>query len=75
MNALPDHWMYQLFSRHSFGVLLYLDPGSGSTIIQLLVAGLFASLFFIKVYWKKITGFIKRPKDSQPEDQSDDGEG
>ncbi len=40
--------------------LAYLDPGSGSLIIQLLIAGLVGAGFIIKTYWKKITRFFRR---------------
>ena len=40
--------------------LAYLDPVSGSFIIQLLIAGLVGAGFLIKVYWKKIKGFFSR---------------
>ncbi len=38
----------------------YLDPGSGSFLIQLLIAGLVGAGFIVKVYWKKIKGFFSR---------------
>lgn len=30
------------------GVLAYIDPGSGSLLLQVLIAGVFSSLFFFK---------------------------
>ena len=33
----------------------YIDLGSGSFIIQMLLAGVFASLFMIKVFWRRMT--------------------
>jgi hypothetical protein len=38
----------------------YLDPGSGSFILQLLLAALVGSLFIIKSYWKKISEFFRK---------------
>jgi len=38
----------------------YLDPGSGSFILQLLLAALVGGLFIIKTYWKKITDFFRK---------------
>jgi hypothetical protein len=38
----------------------YLDPGSGSFILQILIATLVGSLFLIKVYWKKLNAFFKK---------------
>lgn len=36
----------------------YLDPGTGSYVFQLLVAGLLGSLFFLKSAVKKIKKLI-----------------
>lgn len=43
-------------------VLAYLDPGTGSIILQSLVAGFFGALVLLKIYWGKITGFFRRDK-------------
>ncbi|MEA3440936.1 MAG: hypothetical protein U9R58_11715 [Chloroflexota bacterium] len=55
------------------GRLLYLDPGSGSVIFQLLIAGLVGAGFIIRLYWKRITGiFSKRgPEDEEPTSDED----
>jgi hypothetical protein len=37
----------------------YLDPGSGSFILQLLIAALLGGLFIIKAYWQKIVRFFR----------------
>lgn len=37
----------------------YLDPGTGSYILQILVAALFGSLFALKMYWNNVTGFLR----------------
>ncbi len=48
------------------GILLYLDPGSGSFLIQLLLAVILGAGVAVRLYWGKIkTLFVK--KDSQPE--------
>ena len=36
----------------------YLDPGSGSYLLQLLIAGFLGALFAIRLYWKRIKGFF-----------------
>lgn len=38
----------------------YIDLGSGSFIIQIVLASLFASLFIIKVFWKRLAGQVLR---------------
>jgi hypothetical protein len=55
------------------GRLLYLDPGSGSYIFQLLIAGLVGAGFIIRLYWKRIIGiFSKRqPGDEEPTSDED----
>lgn len=37
----------------------YLDPGSGSFILQLLIASLVGAAFILKTYWRRITGFFR----------------
>jgi hypothetical protein len=36
----------------------YLDPGAGSYILQILIAGLFGALFMLKVFWGRVVGFF-----------------
>lgn len=44
----------------------YVDPGSGSQILQILIAGLLGALYGLKVFWARIIDFlkkcVKRPK-------------
>lgn len=45
-----------IFPRH---VYAYIDPGSGSYIFQIIVAGVLGGLYGIKLYWQKIVSFFK----------------
>jgi hypothetical protein len=38
----------------------YLDPGTGSYMLQLLIAGIASGLVAIKVFWNNITVFFKK---------------
>ena len=38
----------------------YLDPGTGSYILQMLIAGILGGLFAIKTYWARIKIFINK---------------
>jgi len=38
----------------------YLDPGTGSYILQLLIGGLLGGIFALGVFWKKVVTFVKR---------------
>lgn len=58
-------WKYsiELSANQIFDLLLrskaYLDPGSGSYFIQLLIASLMGTLFVLGTYRKKIGQFLK----------------
>lgn len=36
----------------------YIDPGSGSYVLQVAIATLFGALFSVKVFWHKIKQFV-----------------
>lgn len=40
----------------------YLDPGTGSVILQVVAAGILGALFTIKAYWHRILSFFKGKK-------------
>ena len=46
----------------------YIDPGTGSYLFQLLIAGLFAGAFAVKIFWKKIKAFFSAGKDDPDAD-------
>jgi hypothetical protein len=41
-------------------VYAYLDPGTGSYIVQLLIGGLLGGLFAVGLMWRRIIGWLKR---------------
>lgn len=47
--------IYILFPKKIYA---YLDPGTGSLILQTIIAGLVGVSFTIKIYWKKIKAFF-----------------
>ena len=49
----------------------YLDPGTGSFIVQAIVAAIAGGLFMIKVFWQKITNRFSRKKGTQPDPKSE----
>jgi hypothetical protein len=44
-------------------VLAYLDPGTGSMLVQLIVGGFAAAGVAIKVYWRRLTRLLRIRKD------------
>jgi hypothetical protein len=49
----------------------YLDPGSGSFLLQLLIAGLLGLGVAVKVYWNKVKGFFGGKSDVSPENEEE----
>jgi hypothetical protein len=47
-------------------VLAYLDPGSGSMILQIIAGGLAAVAVTAKLYWNRLLRFLRIKKD-EPE--------
>ena len=47
----------------------YIDAGTGSYMLQLLIAGLFAGGFAVKIYWKKIIGLFGSKRSDDEEDR------
>jgi hypothetical protein len=64
LSTLPQ---FPLMSGHA-----YLDPGSGSFLIQLLIAGLVGLAFIIKGYWGKIKKLFNRS--STPPESTEDAD-
>ena len=50
-------------------VFAYLDPGSGSMLVQLLVGGVAAAGVALKLYWYKILRVLRLRKDEPELDQ------
>jgi hypothetical protein len=41
---------------------MYIDPGSGSYLIQAIIAAVLGALFYFKTIWWKLKSFFKKPK-------------
>ena len=69
-----------MFSGNAPLMLLYTDPGTGTLILQLLIAAFFGVLFYVRFFLKRVGGFFSRNKgaedglkgDPQPEAQLTD---
>lgn len=47
---------------------IYIDPGSGSYLIQMIIAAILGSLFFFKNAWLKVKSFFMGKKNKQEPD-------
>lgn len=53
-------------------ILLYIDPGSGSYLIQMIIAGVLGVAFFFKNIWAWIRSlFIRSPKKTNDNPEAD----
>jgi hypothetical protein len=44
----------------------YIDPGTGSYIIQIVIGGVLAALFALKVYWARVKLFFSGLRSKKP---------
>ena len=74
--------------HHSIGLLAplnrdvaYLDPGTGSFLLQMLLATLLGGLFLVRAFWSRIKDFFGRlfskggsvaPNEADVDDQSEE---
>lgn len=40
--------------------LAYVDPGTGSYVFQLVLAGSMAAVFALKTYWRKLRDLLRK---------------
>ena len=54
-------------------VLAYLDPGSGSMMLQVIAGGLAALAVTVKVYWRRLLVFlrIRKPEEETAKAQTE----
>jgi hypothetical protein len=52
----------------------YLDPGSGSYLLQLLIAGLLGGFFVVRSSWDKIKSFFRKLFSREEEEEPTDEE-
>ena len=55
-------------------LLLYLDPGSGSFLIQLIIAAFAGIGIAVGANWAKLKRWLRRKKKSDRDDEEDDDE-
>lgn len=48
---------------------LYLDPGSGSFILQMLIAGAAGAIYIFRDYFRRFFAFFKRTEKSDEDEE------
>ncbi|HEV3120423.1 MAG TPA: hypothetical protein VGY53_00905 [Isosphaeraceae bacterium] len=44
----------------ALSLVAYLDPGSGSFALQMLLATAFSGMYVLKLYWRRVRDFVTR---------------
>ena len=52
----------------------YLDPGTGSMLLQLLIGAVVAAMFTVKLYWYRLKAFLGRLAGRRPDQTRADTE-
>ena len=63
-----------VFSVPFTSLFAYLDPGVGSMLLQVIIAGFFSVLVVLKVYWQAIVDFFRSILRSKATDESNPDE-
>jgi hypothetical protein len=50
--------------------LLYIDPGSGSYLVQAIIAAVLGAMFYFKTIWWKVKSFFSKSKDEKSADDT-----
>jgi hypothetical protein len=53
----------------------YLDPGSGSYLLQLALAALLGILLSLRLFWGRIKAFLRRVAGKEKDEEGPDGDG
>ena len=77
LNLKPLLLCLFLFSVMPSGIAYaYLDPATGSMLLQMIIGGIAGALVMIKLYWTNLKIFLfgAKSKDLSPQDSSDNDE-
>jgi hypothetical protein len=59
---------------HLLSILVYIDPGTGSIILQAVVATVVGAAVAVKLFWHRILKFLGLRKPSEPTSGDKQGE-
>ena len=60
---------FAIFIMATDNAYAYLDPGTGSIILQALVAGVASTIFAVRIYWSRIKEKLGWSQASDEDDQ------
>jgi len=68
LHSMPA-WLPADLANPAFA---YLDPGTGSMIVQLLLGGIAGAMVVGKLYWQRLKSFFGRKGTASPAPSQDD---
>lgn len=60
LTSSSIHHIGEMLPSVSPGIPAYIDPGTGSLAVQILIAGLVGGAFVARSYWLKIGALVRR---------------
>lgn len=63
--------VFVFVSGLSGDVHAYLDPGTGSMVLQLVLGGIVGALTITKLYWRRLKAFVLRRRDADDAPSAD----
>lgn len=69
MNVLIVCFLCSLLFLAPEQAYAYIDAGTGSIMLQLLVAGVAGLIMFMKIYWRRLVVFFKGFSSSKAADK------
>jgi uncharacterized membrane protein YsdA (DUF1294 family) len=51
--------MFELFSETAASRMLYVDPGTGSLVVQIILGGVAGALVAGKLFWHRIAAALR----------------
>ena len=60
INAALFVALFLLLSDRSGPVQAYLDPGTGSMVIQVVLGGIVGGLTLLRLYWRRVKALFSR---------------
>jgi hypothetical protein len=55
-----------------FNAHAYIDPGTGSIVVQALIAGFLGSIFALRTFWGRISAFFSKSSDTRVGHEEED---
>lgn len=72
LNVIFGIWLFLvgIYFLSALNAFSYIDPGSGSYVLQILIASVLGILTLMKIYWSKLKTFFVSFLVKKPDNES-----